>query len=751
MIIHQIRASGFRIIGEPIDIHFPDQGRIGILGQNESGKTTLLQVIEYTLYGLRKGASPEGERENLVTWGKSEAKLEVEFTSGQGTYNLQRVFGAKSGHRAILTPVVNGFRDKSSALTGLRDIETKIEQITGMDRDSFTKLVYIRQKDLDALKDLAKSRREQLVNKVMGIELFDDASAKVKDDVSNLKDHLEKMEIRLENVRKNKDDYDSKLKLKGELELEAVTKKLDLDKKNKELDEAKKLQAKYDWLNSHNSANDLICSLKSEMGQAEKDLDAISGLEKKVQQLKTTLSTYEPEFSELQSLNGKISEAERRLKDAERSYEDFGAKKQALIERLGLSSKDVQLLSSDLSKQKNRQLVWSAIMLIFGLALLAGGFLFNYILAVFGVIFLAVMVYVFSRYLRIDRLMTRNIEIEALSRQLQNQESTVSELRTEKEAVTFGSSFKTSEDVNARLAAISERMKLEAGESSIDGIRALLKSDESNLGSLKTSNPSRKKESLEGQIQTKQAEIAALLRNKPDGVDELQYDERQYGLVKKKCEDLQSQHVDLTKSVGETDGNIQQLERDLKILKPDHDLCPQLEKDTQACRENVELLKKVDSELCETSKELRNKVIPHARFVINQVLPTLTNGRYSDFEITEDLKFTVHSSEAGGYKEREIFSGGTQDQFLIALRLAFTQSILDSRVMADKYCLLMDECTSSSDEIRKQGIFEALDAMKQTFSQIFIIAHEDVSAFVDNNIVLHRNEHGYTQIRSKSW
>jgi ABC-type Mn2+/Zn2+ transport system ATPase subunit len=85
------------------------------------------------------------------------------------------------------------------------------------------------------------------------------------------------------------------------------------------------------------------------------------------------------------------------------------------------------------------------------------------------------------------------------------------------------------------------------------------------------------------------------------------------------------------------------------------------------------------------------------------------------------------------------------------LRLAFTQSILDSRVMADRYSLLMDECISSSDDQRKQGIFEVLDAMKKTFSQIFIIAHEDISTFVDHHIVLSRNQHGYTEIRSRSW
>ena len=148
MIINSLKASGFRIMGEPITLEFPAEGRIGILGQNECGKTTLLQTIECALYGLKKGAGAEADRENLVTWGKNDAKLEIRFTSGQDTYHLQRVIGAKSGHKASLTQVVGGTPDKTTAITSLKDIETKIEQITGMDRDSFTKLIYKAHNDL---------------------------------------------------------------------------------------------------------------------------------------------------------------------------------------------------------------------------------------------------------------------------------------------------------------------------------------------------------------------------------------------------------------------------------------------------------------------------------------------------------------------------------------------------------------------------------------------------------------------------
>ncbi|MCD6445593.1 hypothetical protein J7L49_02265 [Candidatus Bathyarchaeota archaeon] len=82
-------------------------------------------------------------------------------------------------------------------------MEKEIERITGMDRDSFTKLVFIKQKDLDALKKLSKSSREQLVNKVMDI-VFDESVANVTNDVKELKAKKNGKDVEFENVKKNK-------------------------------------------------------------------------------------------------------------------------------------------------------------------------------------------------------------------------------------------------------------------------------------------------------------------------------------------------------------------------------------------------------------------------------------------------------------------------------------------------------------------------------------------------------------------
>ena len=292
---------------------------------------------------------------------------------------------------------------------------------------------------------------------------------------------------------------------------------------------------------------------------------------------------------------------------------------------------------------------------------------------------------------------------------------------------------------------------METSQESIQAVEALKENSLLALRRLEQSAPNAKLAELERQLQERTKELESLEEKKPASATSLQYDSGMHQSSKLGVETLRKEHGHFEGELQRKIGTLSQVEADLERLVADFNRYPSLEKEHKALESRRKVLDLVVGELGETSRELRGKVIPHASFIINQILPTLTDGRYSQFEITEDLRFKAYSTEAGGFKEREVFSGGTQDQFLIALRLAFTQSILDSRVMADRYSLLMDDCISSSDDQRKQGIFEVLDAVKKTFSQIFIIAHEDISTFVDHHIVLGRSQRGYTEIRSKSW
>jgi exonuclease SbcC len=751
MIIHRIHASGFQIIGDPIDLDFPDEGRIGILGTNESGKTTLLEAIEYALYGLKRGRATEEARENIITWGKEEAKVEVEFTSGQDRFLLSRTFNNRGAHKAKLVPIVDGHKNTRDALTSLTEIESKVEQITGMDRESFTKLVYIKQKDLDALKDLVKTKREQLVNKVMGIELFDDAARRVKDDSSQLADEIDKKTTELIPIRENAKSYQEKLATRDALQKEVVDLETQLKEEKEVFQAEKSTLAAYDWLFAFNSKTDLVKSKRQERDRIQLDIKRIEQLKQDKARYEAAVNTYKPEISRVETVREKIVRLEDNLRQAQASLDRLNTMRKEAILRANLNHTELEVAGHDLQKRKERQLIQFVLMLVLSVALIVAGGLTQPLLSILGILPVALAVVLYMRYRRTDRILSRAADIQALNRQIDDSTRRVQDAHHQIERLPRESGFRNHQDVDFALSKANQQIMQMTGQPSIQGAEALVQTAQADLKRLEESDPGKSLRELDGQINENLDEIRELETTKPASADTLLYDAAQHREYQTRVEQLQTKIGGLERGRSGRLGTLTQLETDVETLKKDYDRLPGLEKDYNTLQEKKTVLDLVLQELGETSKKLRSQVMPHARLIINQILPILTDGRYSEFEITEDLKFKAHSNEAGGYKEREVFSGGTQDQFLIALRLAFTQSILDSRVMADRYSLLMDECISSSDDQRKQGIFEVLDAVRKTFSQIFVIAHEDISNLTDHHLVLARSRRGYMEIRSKSW
>ena len=324
MIIHSLRISGYQIIGDPIQLAFPESGRIGIFGANESGKSTLMDAMEFALYGLKKGRGTiEEAKENIVTWGKEEAKVEVEFTSGQDRYRLARTLNTR-GHHARLVSIAEDHNNTQTYLTSLTEIESKIEQITGMDRESFTKLVYIKQKDLDALKDL-KTKREQLVDKVMGIEVFDDAAKRVKEDLGSIEVDILNKDVELGPIRENAKLYEATLEQRDAVELEIKALEGRLDEKSKELESAKSILDGYNWLFAFNSKTSLIESKTGERDRIKLDIDRLGRLKQDNTTYGNSVDAFKPEATRLSAVREKLVQMESGLEQYSTTLSRLGA------------------------------------------------------------------------------------------------------------------------------------------------------------------------------------------------------------------------------------------------------------------------------------------------------------------------------------------------------------------------------------------------------------------------------------------
>jgi len=122
---------------------------------------------------------------------------------------------------------------------------------------------------------------------------------------------------------------------------------------------------------------------------------------------------------------------------------------------------------------------------------------------------------------------------------------------------------------------------------------------------------------------------------------------------------------------------------------------------------------------------LVGRVLPSTEHNLRLLLPQLTAQRYHDAQLAEDYQLTVWDAEAGRFVAKELFSGGTKDQFSLALRLAFALATLPQERGTVPGFLFLDEPLSAFDLPRTEALIALLTEgyIARSFAQIFLISH----------------------------
>ena len=115
-----------------------------------------------------------------------------------------------------------------------------------------------------------------------------------------------------------------------------------------------------------------------------------------------------------------------------------------------------------------------------------------------------------------------------------------------------------------------------------------------------------------------------------------------------------------------------------------------------------------------------------------QFLPTLTDNRYNLARIDEtNYRIEIYDREAKTWRIKGVFSGATQDQFSLALRLAFAISTIPSSRGARPGFIFLDEPLSGFDSQRRNGFMQLLkEDLSRHFDQIIVISH--IEALVED-------------------
>ncbi|MCX7845736.1 MAG: SMC family ATPase [Dictyoglomaceae bacterium] len=127
-----------------------------------------------------------------------------------------------------------------------------------------------------------------------------------------------------------------------------------------------------------------------------------------------------------------------------------------------------------------------------------------------------------------------------------------------------------------------------------------------------------------------------------------------------------------------------------------------------------------------TTKKILDTVSPRTLAYMQKILPILTMDRYHVVHLdSETFKLKVYDNSTNKYYDKDILSGGTQDQFSLALRLAFAIANLPQDKGTNPGFIFLDEPLGSFDEERAHALIELLThgEIAEHFDQIFVITH----------------------------
>jgi exonuclease SbcC len=120
-----------------------------------------------------------------------------------------------------------------------------------------------------------------------------------------------------------------------------------------------------------------------------------------------------------------------------------------------------------------------------------------------------------------------------------------------------------------------------------------------------------------------------------------------------------------------------------------------------------------------------------------------TQAKYKD-EKRKDLRETleIQVSDGAGLRDYEMYSGGEAFRVNFAIRLALSE-VLAQRKGARLQMLVIDEGFGSQDEMGRQRLIQAINAVKDDFAKILVITHlEELKDAFPNRIEVEKTEEG---------
>jgi exonuclease SbcC len=258
-------------------------GVTAIIGENGIGKSTILQAIEYALYGKVKTHgrffgtkfTPDIGTA-LIQTNKNSASVKLTFTSPitKKDYTVTRKITHKGAKAQLL-------EDGRTLTSGITAVNRTVESLIGADIDSFSAIAYVRQGEISSLTLAPPSEREGVINSILNLEIYGEAAKKAGEEKRQLERKVDELEVQLQQIKTLYEESEKTIiELKKELDetkpklKELTTKEKQLKKEQRIAQEVRELNIKIEDKKRHiqtlrEGAEQKIKGTKTEIKLAE--------------------------------------------------------------------------------------------------------------------------------------------------------------------------------------------------------------------------------------------------------------------------------------------------------------------------------------------------------------------------------------------------------------------------------------------------------------------------------------------------
>lgn len=749
----RLYAINFKKLKFDKPLEFPE-GTILITGLNEAGKSTILDAILYALYARVIKPPPERGRtrnEDIIAYGAKEARILLEFAIGERKFRVQRIIKRDGRSQASLDEILPDGSARPLA-SGQEAVTEQIEKLLGgITFNEMVSSTVVAQKELDKLIKLRKDDRKKIINAFLNLESFNTVLESLDERRKALEGTKERIGLihierdKLEMIRKELEEFEKKGKRRAELleENEQLKDKLQqLEREYNELDFLYKQLRKYEEISQEREKLQLEISRKRERLQAEskrrEDLVArLKSLENHIREL-SDLEDAEETISEIRKVADDVKALRAREMEVhlalQRDHQKVIEMKRSIP--IGLDRVEVER-----RLEKGGEPLWP---LIIGSVLTMFGAIVSFSLNIplpISILLALIAAILFlltglraskiSNLIRLQELYAKFETLDHALRNLEIQRQKYTKLREER---------RRKEERLATLCARIPRYRsifIESKDEEIlKAVETVLQQASSDLQLLKT-----KKENLslveaelaklptQEELENLRWEIVDLEKKfkeiqLPQLPRNIIYSKELLERAERRKESIAGEIEECRTKISINSNQAAELEKWLNEHSDVRERFRQQEKKVSELEKDLKIIKKAIDGIQATADALRNRVKPTVQSYMGVILPVLTNGRYKAAIIDEDYNIQVWDPDAGQFRVKEVYSGGTEDQFLLALRLAFALSLIPEVKGQKPEFIFLDEPLGSSDEIRRAGIIDYLKTdLSKKFKQIFIISH----------------------------